>query len=530
MSKSLDGVLIKKAHSKEQFTESQIDNLAACMAPNDGYLHFAKHFAYIQHPVRGKLLFEPFEYQLRLMHSYHNYRFNINMMPRQTGKTTCAAIYLCWYAMFNPDQTILIAAHKYTGAQEIMQRIRYVYELCPDYIRAGVVNYNKGSIEFENGSRIVSATTTGNTGRGMSISLLYCDEFAFVAPNIADEFWTSISPTLATGGRAIITSTPNSDEDTFATIWKEAEKKFDEYGNETELGINGFHSFRAEWWEHPDRDDAWKVAEIGRIGEERFRREYGCEFLVFDETLINSITLAGMEGTEPTLKMGQARWYKKPSEDMIYAVALDPSLGTGGDYAAIQVVELPSMIQVAEWQHNTTPIEGQIRILRDICSYIAESCPKANGGNIYWSIENNTIGEAALIVIKNVGEENIPGLFVAEPIRRGHVRKFRKGFNTTHKTKISACARLKHLIESGKMTVNSSALISELKAFIASGVSFKAKSGENDDLVSAMLLAVRMSVVMADWDSRVFDVMSDRFEGDDEDFEPPMPIFISSGF
>ena len=177
------------------------------------------------------------------------------MLPRQSGKTTCAAGYLLWYAMFHPDQTILVAAHKYTGSQEIMQRIRYAYEDCPDHIRCGVTNYNKGSIEFDNGSRIVSATTTGNTGRGMSISLLYCDEFAFVQPNIADEFWTSISPTLATGGRAIITSTPNSDEDTFANIWKEAEKKFDEHGNTTELGLNGFHSFRAEWWEHPDRDD-----------------------------------------------------------------------------------------------------------------------------------------------------------------------------------------------------------------------------------------------------------------------------------
>jgi hypothetical protein len=144
------------------------------MDPDNGYLYFAKNFAYIQHPVQGKLLFEPYKFQENLMHSYHNYRFNINMMPRQSGKTTCAAIYLAWYAMFNPDQTILIAAHKYTGAQEIMQRVRYVYELCPDYIRAGVTSYNKGSIEFENGSRIVSQTTTGNTGRGMSISLLYC--------------------------------------------------------------------------------------------------------------------------------------------------------------------------------------------------------------------------------------------------------------------------------------------------------------------------------------------------------------------
>ena len=219
MSKSLDGVLTKKANQRESFTESQIKDLSECMDPDIGYLYFAENFAYIQHPVQGKLLFDPYTYQERLLDSYHNHRFNINMLPRQTGKTTCAAIYLLWYAMFNPDQTILIAAHKYTGAQEIMQRIRYGYEMCPDHIRAGAVNYNKGSIEFENGSRIVSATTTGNTGRGMSISLLYCDEFAFVNPSIADEFWTSISPTLATGGRAIITSTPNSDEDTFSTIW-----------------------------------------------------------------------------------------------------------------------------------------------------------------------------------------------------------------------------------------------------------------------------------------------------------------------
>jgi hypothetical protein len=528
-SKSLDGVLVKKAHKQETFTEKHIQELAACADPGDGYLYFTKNFFYIQHPVRGKLLFDPYDYQIRLLESYHNHRFNINMLPRQSGKTTCAAGYLLWYAMFHPDQTILVAAHKYTGSQEIMQRIRYAYEDCPNHIRCGVTNYNKGSIEFDNGSRIVSATTTGNTGRGMSISLLYCDEFAFVQPNIADEFWTSISPTLATGGRAIITSTPSSDEDTFAIIWKEANKKFDEYGNETELGINGFHPFKADWWEHPDRDEDWKTTEMGRIGEERFRREYGCEFLVYDETLINSITLAGLEGSEPILKMGQCRWYKKPQDDMIYVVALDPALGTGGNNAAIQVFEMPSMVQVAEWQHNTTAIEGQIRVLRDINKYIADSCSKMNGANIYWSVENNTVGEAALIVIKNIGEENIPGLFIAEPIRKGHVRKFRKGFNTTHRTKISACSRLKHMIESNKMKINSKSLISELKAFIASGISFKAKTGETDDLVSALLLIIRMNSVLADWDSRVFDVMSGRLEDEETDWEPPMPVFVSTG-
>jgi hypothetical protein len=180
------------------------------------------------------------------------------MMPRQTGKSTSAAGYLLWYAMFVPDSTILVAAHKYTGSQEIMQRIRYAYESVPDHIRAGATNYNKGSIEFDNGSRIVSATTTENTGRGMSISLLYADEFAFVRPTIATEFWTSISPTLATGGKAIITSTPNSDEDQFALLWKGANKCEDEYGNPTLVGQNGFKAYRSFWNEHPDRDETWK--------------------------------------------------------------------------------------------------------------------------------------------------------------------------------------------------------------------------------------------------------------------------------
>jgi len=523
--KSLDGVLTKKAHTREKFTEEQIADLVHCSDPKKGYDYFAKKFFFIQHPVRGKCVFEPFGYQTKLLSSYHDFRFNINMLPRQSGKTTTAACYLLWYAMFHPDQTILIAAHKYTGAQEIMQRIRYGYELCPDYIRAGVTNYNKGSMEFENGSRIVSATTTGNTGRGMSISLLYCDEFAFVNPGIAQEFWTSISPTLATGGRAIITSTPNSDEDVFATIWRESQNKFDEHGNEQELGINGFHGYTASWDEHPDRDEEWKKEELGRIGEERFRREYGCEFLVFDETLVNSLVLTTLEGKEPTLNMGQTRWYKKLDAHATYVVALDPAMGTGGDNAAIEVFELPSYTQVAEWKHNTTPIPQQIRIMRDICNHIKDET-KSSGSNIYWSVENNSIGESALLVINDFGEDSIPGLFVSEPIRKGHIRKFRKGFNTTHKTKITACSRLKNMIEKEKLKIYSKPLISELKSFIASGSSFKAKSGQTDDLVSATLLIMRIISVLKDWDPKIYASFSQADE-DTADRVMPMPIFVS---
>ena len=531
MAKSLDGVLTKKAHTKEKFTEEQVKHLLACADPKEGYLHFAKHFFHIQHPTKGKMKFEPFDYQIRLLQAYHDYRFNINMLPRQSGKTTCASAYLLWFAMFHPDQTILVAAHKYTGSQEIMQRIRYGYELCDDYIRSGVVNYNKGSIEFDNGSRIVSATTTGNTGRGMSISLLYCDEFAFVQPNIATEFWTSISPTLATGGRAIITSTPNSDEDEFAVIWKDSQDLFDEFGNEKEdkIGRNGFHGFRAEWHEHPDRDDEWKRVEMGRIGEERFRREYGCEFLVFDETLINSLKLAELNGKETSFKMGQVRWWRKPDPGKLYLIALDPSLGTGGDYGAIEVFQMPEMIQIAEWQHNVTPIQQQVKIFRDILIYIAGEIGGESYNQIYWSVENNTVGESALVVIANLGEETFPGLFLSEPMRKGHVKKFRKGFNTTFGNKISTCAKVKYLIEEGKMTLNSRPLISELKTFIAAGTSFKAKVGQHDDLVAALLLIVRMSLVLAEWDPAVFELMRVSSELGPDVWEPPLPIFVSTG-
>lgn len=523
MAKSLDGNLIKSAHKKQKFTEQDAIDIANCITDPH---YFLDHFFYIQHPTKGKMKYKAFEYQERLIDSYHNYRFNVNMLARQTGKTTTAAGYLLWYAMFIPDSTILVAAHKHTGAMEIMNRIRYAYELCPDHIRAGVTSYNKQSIEFDNGSRIVAQTTTPTTGRGMSLSLLYCDEFAFVPPNIASEFWTSISPTLATGGKAIITSTPNSDEDQFAQIWNEANKREDDYGNLQELGKNGFHPFMARWNEHPDRDEQWKQEEMARIGEERFRREHECEFLIFDETLINAIALSDLNDVaiEPKMKMGQVRWYRDVNPESTYIVSLDPSLGTGGDYAGIEVFELPGFHQVAEWHHNTTPIQAQVRIMRDICRYIEDQCRQVNKrASIYYSVENNTVGEAALIAIGELGEESYPGLFLSEPYRRGHVRSFRKGFNTTHKSKIAVCAKLKHLLEGKTLHIYSKPLISQLKAYVAKGLSFEAKVGEHDDLVASLLLNLRMIMMLQDWDPSVYEKIH---EYADDEAILPMPIFI----
>ena len=452
MSKSLDGVLTKRAHKKEHYTPEQLESFVECADPITGPMHFLSNYFYIQHPIHGKLLYAPYDYQVDLIDTYHTNRFCVNLLGRQLGKTATAAGYLLWYAMFNPDSTILIAAHKFAGALEIMQRIRYAYETCPDYIRAGVTSYNKSSIEFDNGSRIVSQATTESTGRGLAITLLYVDEFAFVRPNIAKEFWTSISPTLSTGGKCIITSTPNNDEDQFAQIWNGANNCIDAFGNKTHLGINGFRAFKAYWHQHPDRDAKWKAEEIGRIGEERFRREHNIEFISFDETLIDALTLVALKGIDPIEKHGQVRWFKKPTKDHAYIVSLDPSLGTGGDNAAIQVFELPHMVQVGEWMHNKTPIQKQINILCRITTYLVEETQDTT--KVYYSVENNTLGEAALVTIAEIGEENISGLFLTEPKKfQSNARTFRRGFNTTNKNKVAACAKMKGLIESKRLTV-----------------------------------------------------------------------------
>jgi hypothetical protein len=505
--------LVKNPYTKTVFkTDKELQDFIKCCDPDTGYLYFMDNFFMIQHPTKGSMVYHPWAYQKRLIETYHNYRYSISLMPRQSGKSTSAAGYLLWYAMFVPDSTILVAAHKYTGAQEIMQRIRYAYENCPDYIKAGVTTYNKGSLDFENGSRIVSATTTENTGRGMSITLLYLDEFAFVRPSIAKEFWTAITPTLSTGGKAIITSTPNSDEDQFAFIWKGANKTEDDFGNTTEVGVNGFRAYRAHWSEQPGRDDKWAAEMKSQLGEDRFNREIGCEFIIADETLINPNTLIAMEGIEPVSRIGQVRWYQQPKKGNIYCVGLDPSLGTGGDPAAIQIFEANTTTQIGEWKHNKTDIPSQIKLLAQINKYIAEYTNEPN--NIYYSIECNGIGEAAIVSLNEYGESNIPGIFISE------VGKGRRGFNTTNKSKLASCAKFKTLVESKKMTVNSRSLISELKAFVAHGGSYAAKIGDTDDLIMASLLVTRMLQQLGDYHFDLENQIRDH-----DEMIAPLPFF-----
>jgi hypothetical protein len=350
--------------------------------------------------------------------------------------------------------------------------------------------------------------------------LIYLDEFAFVEQHIAKAFWTSLSPTLSTGGKCIITSTPDTDEDQFAELWFKANKLHDDYGNELEVGKNGFRPYHAIWSQHPDRDEAWAADERESIGEDRFLREHECRFISFEETLINAAKLAALEGTRPLYKQGQVRWYAPIRKECTYVISLDPSMGTGGDNAAIQVFEMPTLQQVAEWQHNKTNIEGQMRILRDIAKQIQTT----GCSDIYWSVENNSLGEAALVVIRDTGEENFPGQMLHDPNNK--VQGKRKGFSTTNRSKMEACSRLKSLVESGKLKIASKILLSELKTFVARANTYEARPGFTDDLVMATLLFVRMAEYISTWDDQSHTVLNTSLYTGDGDGDEMMPVLF----
>lgn len=520
---------LKSPNQPTTYTAEQLQEFVKCA--NDP-LYFMENYIYIQHPKLGKISFEAYDFQRDLIKTYWKYRNTIAMIPRQSGKTTTAAGYLLWFATFTPDVTVLIAANKFKAANEIMQRIKYAYEELPNYIRPGVVEYNVQSIRFDNGSRILATTTTPDSGRGLSVSLLYLDEFAFVKPRIAVEFWSAMAPTLATGGKCIITSTPATDEDMFAELWFGATTTIDENGNEIpdEIGINEFKAFSAHYADVPGRDEEWAAKERAKIGDEKFRREYECQFAGEETGLINGITLQRLKGIDPLYKTANdVRWYDKIYTDKTYLVALDPSAGVKKDGACIEVWSLPDMAQVAEWNSNSVPIPGQVKNMQTIINYLYSEIKKLNPKvepEIYFTIENNSWGEAALQSIAEIGEEHFNGQFLHEPKKPGAARH-RKGLNTNGRSKSSACAKLKTLVESNKLKIKSKLLIRQLKFFVSKGDSFAAKPGEHDDCVMSTILCIRMMQMVSNWDEKVGEMLKDVFDDqEDSSSRDPMPFAI----
>lgn len=276
----------KDPYVKTEYTEQQLTELIRC---SEDPFYFIENFVYIQ-TDKGVELMKLFPFQRDIIDGYHNHKDCIVLTARQQGKTTTASAYLLWHAMFKSDQTILVVANVFRAATEIMHRIRTMYESCPDHIRAGVKAFNKTSIEFDNGSRIVSQATTPNAGRGMSLNLLFVDEMAFCAPNIIEAMWTSLSPTLAaTQGKSIITSTPKTDVDMFAKLWFGANDNTDEFGNHDPKckngeGKNGYYPVIATWDKNPTRTKEWAEAEEAKIGKAKFAQEHNC---IVGQSLVN---------------------------------------------------------------------------------------------------------------------------------------------------------------------------------------------------------------------------------------------------
>lgn len=516
--------LIKAPYQKLTLTGGQQSEFLKCAIDP---VYFIRNYIRIKHPTKGALPFNLFGYQEEMVRTFADNRQVISMCSRQLGKTESSSAFIIWFTIFQNNQNVLIAANKFKAATEIMDRIRFMYEELPDWIRPGVVTWNVQKIQFDNGSKIESTTTTADAGRGKSISLLYVDEMAFVKTRIAEEFWTAISPTLATGGKCIITSTPNGDEDTFATIWYAANNTLDEFGNERSDGVgsNDFKAFKALWHQHPDRDEAWAAKERAKIGYEKFAREYDLQFLSADDTLIDSKVLANLTSQEPIFKLQEVRWFEKPQANKIYLVSLDPSAGVGKDYAAIQVWRLPEMVQVAEWMHNKSSVATQLKTLIQICVWLdkqIKALPTQLGEpDLFWTFENNGLGQSVVELLNEVGLDRIPAQLMSET-GQGNLRN--RGYNANVRTKSQAVVKFKSLVESARMHIRSKALVSQIKNFVSKGDGFAAKSGEHDDLVTATLLIVRMSQVISKWDDQTANQFKDHTLNDMEEFEEPLPV------
>jgi hypothetical protein len=349
-----------------------------------------------------------------------------------------------------------------------------------------------------------------------------CDEFAHIRSNIVSEFWSGISPTLSTSkGKCIITSTPLSDEDLFAELWKGSRPLIDNDGNEIKNGVgqNGFKSFAAHYSEFPGRDDEWAERERQKIGDDRFRREFCCEFSGEESSLISGAVLNKLEGIDPIFKTNEIKWYNRISAEKIYLVALDPGHGIGRDSACISVWSLPDMVQVAEWSNNRTDIPNQVKTLQTIINSIYYDIKRQGykgEPDIFFTLENNSVGEAAIVALDGIGEETFMGQFLHEPKRYGVVRH-RKGLNTNGRSKNAACSKLKTLIEGNRLKINSKLLVTQLKFFIANKGSFSAQSGRHDDAVMATLLCVRLMQMVTNWDDKAGDVMRDIFDDNEDD-------------
>lgn len=522
MSKPLAQKAVKDLGMVVDMTPEQHLELIQCM--NDP-IYFMKNFVWVIHGgTAKKVLLELYPCQHRIVEGFQNNRFVAVLTSRQSGKSTITMAYLLWRAMFCENTGILVTGNTLAAARQIMKRIRMAYENCPDHIRDGVKEYNKDSIQFENNSWIECRATGPDSTRGLSPKIVFADEFAFIPLNLQSDFYSAIEPTTTTGGSFFITSTPKSDVDIFAQIWRDAINQKDEYGNPTLAGegVNGYHPVKIMYDEIPGQEGKeWRETKIKKIGIAKFRQEYGCEFVTDDETLLNPLWLVNAKGTQPEFFTmdRKVRWYVEPLPNIAYFISLDPSGGTGRDDAAIQVFGFPDLGQVAEWQHDQSDPRTQFKMLMHIAlcldTALREHPDQISDPEIYWSWEANGLGQSISDIVTDVGEERVKGELVNERRVRGMAKRRLKGMVMSNTNKRNASMKLKSMIETGKMPIRSQNLIDQFKNFVSKGDTYAAKIGAKDDLVMATVIGTRVLTTLIAKGYETAETMKETIEDDE---------------
>lgn len=478
---------IKSANAEVEITADQMLELKRCM---DCPKYFINNYIQITHPVRGLVPFKMYDFQEEMVDLYNNNDRAIIMSARQTGKSETAAAFLTWFALFNFDKTVLIVSNHNANSMEMISRIRGMYENLPFWLKPGVDadSFNKHELAFDNNCRIVSQATTENSGRGMSISLLYCDELAFVNPRIQKAFWASISPTLSTGGSAIITSTPNGDQGLFAELWRTAE-----------AGVGKFKHLYVPWDAPPGRDEEFKQRMIAEQGEQKWKQEFECQFISSDLLLISSIflnTLTEEIKNYPILKEVQTvNFWENIKKGHSYIMGIDPSTGSGSDFSVIEIFSFPELVQVAEYRSNTMKSHELYTMVKNLLLFM-----ESKGCEVHWSFENNGVGEGMLALFENDEDQPVSVLTDAPNSKR-------RGMVTTSKNKMATCVAFKQIFESKTLTIRSNTLLRELKSFTRHQGSYAAQVGATDDCVSAVLIVLRILQELASYDDKAFETL-----------------------
>jgi len=464
---------LKKAHTSSRFTKKQIQEVVKCL---ESPKYFIENYLKIVTIDKGLVPFEMYDFQRKMVDTFHDNRFTICKLPRQSGKSTIIVSYLLHYVLFNDNVNVAILANKSSTARDLLGRLQLAYEHLPKWMQQGVLNWNKGSLELENGSRIVAASTSSSAVRGSTFNIIFLDEFAYVPNNIAEEFFSSVYPTISSGksSKVMIVSTPHG-MNMFYKMWMDAVNK-----------KSTFVPVEVHWSEVPGRDEAWKEQTIKNTSESQFQTEFECEFLGSVDTLINATKIKTMAVVDPK-RSGGLDVYEMPQKNHIYTMCVDVSRGLSNDYSAFVVIDCTSAPYkvVAKYRNN----EIKPLVFPSIIEKIAKNYNKA-----YILVEINDLGQQVADNLQfEIEYDNM--MMVTQRGRSGQVlgggfsgRGNQLGLRMTKGTKRIGTSNLKSLIEGDKLIVNDFDIISELSTFISKGKSFEAESGASDDLVMCLVI------------------------------------------